>query len=232
MPPILNADRYPCDIQPCTSFLMSLSENGETSLRESLCTSVSMITSWTDAPHQPSAVSDFRWFAVRCRHGMETLVDFKLRTMLIETLLPLAKESTRQPRRTSGSLASPLFAGYLFANFCAASSLRAVALSRGVLRVVSKNGAPVTVSEAIITSLRQRVGSDGFIELGESSTTRRDDLLIACDPIQIWLSVFQPQLSDQHRVRILIRILEEYRETSDHARNMRPISHQGSRDSE
>jgi hypothetical protein len=130
VPPILNADRYPCDIQPCTSFLMSLSENGETSLRESLCTPVSMITSWTDAPHQPSAVSDFRWFAVRCRHGMETLVDFKLRTMLIETLLPLAKESTRQPRRTSGSLASPLFAGYLFANFCTASSLRAVALSR------------------------------------------------------------------------------------------------------
>ena len=90
--------------------------------------------------------------------------------------------------------------------------------------MVSKNGAPVPVSEAIITSLRQRVGSDGFIELCESSTTRRDDLLTACDPIQIWLSVFQPQLSDQHRVRILIRILQEYRETSDHARKMRPIS--------
>ena len=120
VPPICNADRCPCDIQPCTSFLMALSENGGTSLRESLCTSVSMITSWTDAPHQPFAmtlVSDFRWFAVRCRRGMESLVDFKLRTMLIETLLPLAKQSTQQPRRTSGSLASPLFAGYLFANF-------------------------------------------------------------------------------------------------------------------
>ena len=186
-----------------------------------------MITSRKDAPHQPFAmtvVSDFRWFAVRCRRGMETLVDFKLRTMLIETLLPLAKQSNRQPRRTSGSLAYPLFAGYLFANFCAASSLRAVALSRGVLRVVSKNGAPVPVDEAIITSLRQRVGSDGFIELCDSSTTRRDDLQTACDPIQIWLSVFQPQLSDERRVRILIRSLQEYRETSDHARNMRPIS--------
>jgi transcription antitermination factor NusG len=186
-----------------------------------------MITSRKDAPHQPFArtkVSDFRWFGVRCRRGMETLVDFKLRTMLIETLLPLAKQSTRQPRRTSGSLAYPLFTGYLFANFCAASSLRAVALSRGVLHVVSKNGAPVPVNEAIITSLRQRVGSDGFIELCESSITRRDDLQTACDPIQIWLSVFQPQLSDERRVKILIRILEDYRQASDHARNRWPIS--------
>jgi hypothetical protein len=80
------------------------------------------------------------------------------------------------------------------------------------------------VNEAIITSLRQRVGSDGFIELCESSITRRDDLQTACDPIQIWLSVFQPQLSDEGRVKILIRILEDYRQASDHARNRRPIS--------
>jgi hypothetical protein len=88
-----------------------------------------MITSLKEATNQPftmSAWSDFSWFAVRCRHGMESLVDLKLRTMLIETLLPLTKQSSRQTRRTSRSPASPFFAGFLFANFCAASSLRAV----------------------------------------------------------------------------------------------------------
>jgi transcriptional antiterminator RfaH len=176
-----------------------------------------MITSLKDAARQPVpmiVVSDFRWFAVRCRRGMETLVDFKLRTMLIETLLPLARQSHRQPRRTSGSPAHPLFSGYLFANFCAATSLKAVALSRGVLGVVSKNGTPVPVNEAIIRSLRHRVGANGFIDLCESSTTRPDDLQTASSSSPTWLSVFQPQLSDERRVQILIRILQESLEPS------------------
>jgi transcription antitermination factor NusG len=166
-----------------------------------------------------SVLSDFSWFAVRCRRGMETLVDLKLRTMLIETLLPLAKQSNRQPRRTSRSTAGPLFSGYLFANFCVARSLRAVALSRGVLRVVSSKGAPVPVDEAIIRSLRQRVGPDGLIELCESSITRCEDLQTASDPMQTWLSVFHPQLSDQRRVKVLIRILQGYSEKSDNVRS-------------
>lgn len=177
-----------------------------------------MITSLKEATNQPftiSALSDFSWFAVRCRHGMESLVDLKLRTMLIETLLPLTKQSSRQTRRTSRSPASPFFAGFLFANFCAASSLRAVALSRGVLCVISDHGTPVPVNEAIIASLRQRVGPDGFIELCESSTTRREDLHIASEPMQTWLSVFQPQLSNGRRVEILLRILQECRHTSE-----------------
>jgi transcription antitermination factor NusG len=223
--PVCNADRCPCDLSLARLSKLSQKWRNFTPRISLYLSEYDHEPEGRSSPaHAMTAVSDFRWFAVRCRRGMETLVDFKLRTMLIETLLPLAKQSNRQPRRTSGSLAYPLFAGYLFANFCAASSLRAVALSRGVLRVVSKNGAPVPVNEAIITSLRQHVGSDGFIGLCDSSTTRRDDLQTACDPIQIWLSVFQQQLSDERRVRILIRSLQEYTETSDHARNMRPIS--------
>jgi transcription antitermination factor NusG len=135
-------------------------------------------------------------------------VDFKLRTMLIETLFPLAKQSDGQPRCTSRDLSRPLFAGYLFANFRAAASLRAVAVSRGVLRVVSKNGAPLPVNESITTSLRQRVGPDGLIDLCESSTIPRNDLQAVPDPMEAWLSVFQPQLSDERRVEILVQILK------------------------
>jgi hypothetical protein len=190
-------------------------QNGETFLRKSLCTSVDMIRSLKESTQQPfpkTLVSDFHWFAVRCRRGMETLVDLKLRTMLIETLLPLAKPSSRQPRRIWPHFPRPFFAGYLFANFCAATSLNAVALTRGVLRVVSKKGAPVPLHETIITSLRQRVGPDGFIELAESSTTHRKGLQPASDPTATWASVFEPQLSDECRVQLLIRILEESRE--------------------
>ncbi len=167
-----------------------------------------------------SILSDFRWFAVRCRSGMETPVDFKLRTMLIETLLPLAKHSIAYPQHTSRILVRPLFTGYLFANFCAANSLRIVVLSRGVLRVVCKKGEPVPVNDAIITSLREHMGPEGFIELCENATVPRDDMQVASDPLQSWRAVFQRQLSDQRRVEILIQTLRELPETSGEAWEM------------
>ena len=91
-------------------------------------------------------------------------------------------------------------------------------MSRGVLRVVSKNGAPVPVNEAIITNLRQRLGSNGFIELCESSTSRRDDLSPSSD--LAWPNVFRRQLSDERHVQVLILALQESSEASDYAASM------------
>jgi transcription antitermination factor NusG len=165
-----------------------------------------------------SVLSDFRWFAVHCRPGMENLVDFRLRAMLIETLLPLTRESTACPERSSGGPVHPLFHGYLFANFCIANSLRTVALSRGVLRVVSKKGRPVPVQEAIIASLRERLDSEGFVQLCEGRAPRRKSMRIASGPLRNWPAVFERHLSDQRRVRILIQTLQKLPEISEEPR--------------
>ena len=151
-------------------------------------------------------MSDFRWFAVHCHPGMEIVVDFTLRTMLIETLLPMAKQPVAHSRRPERLLVRPLFAGYLFANFCLANSLRTVALSRGVLHVVSANGKPVPVSEEIIASLRGRVGPDGFVEL---CGPRLDRPQVAPGPLQYWSTVFERRLSDERRIEVLIQTLQE-----------------------
>ena len=50
-----------------------------------------------------------------------------------------------------------------------------MALSRGVLHVVSTKGKPVPVNDAIIASLRERVGPGGFVELCDE---RRIEILI------------------------------------------------------
>ena len=150
-----------------------------------------------------AVLSDFRWFAVHCHPGMESVVDFTLRTMLIETLLPMAKRAVRHSRHT----ARPLFTGYLFANFCVANSLRTVALSRGVLHVVSTKGKPVPVSDEIIASLRERVGPDGFVELCDCP--RLDRPQVAPRLVQYWATVFERRLSDERRIEILIQTLQE-----------------------
>jgi transcription antitermination factor NusG len=154
-----------------------------------------------------AVLSDFRWFAVHCHPGMETVVDFTLRTMLIETLLPMAKQAVRHSRHTARLLVRPLFAGYLFANFCVANSLRTVALSRGVLHVVSAKGKPVPVSDAIIASLRERVGPDGLVEL--CGCPRLDRPQVAPGPLQYWPTIFEERLSDERRIEILLQTLQE-----------------------
>ena len=208
---VLHWKSLPGRVDPTVTFVMPSQKERNFPPRMSLY-SVSMITSGQCAAHASfatSELSDFHWFAVHCRRGMESVVDFKLRAMLIETLFPLAKQSNAQPRCISQSVGRPLFAGYLFANFRAATSLRAVALSRGVLGVFSTNGAPVPVNEMIIVTLRQRLGPDGFIELCQSSTTLRNEPEEVFDPVESWLSVFEGQLSDQRRAEILVRILQQ-----------------------
>ena len=82
-----------------------------------------------------------------------------------------------------------------------------VALSRGVLHVVSTKGKPVPVSDAIIASLRERVGPDGFVELCDCP--RLDRPQVAPGLLQDWPTVFERRLSDERRIEILIQTLQE-----------------------
>ena len=164
------------------------------------------LVEYTSYPRCP-VLSDFRWLAVHCHPGSETVVDFTLRTMLIETLLPMAKPAVEHSRHTARLLGRPLFAGYLFANFSVANSLRPVALSRGVLHVISTKGNPVPVGDAIIASLRERVGPDDFVELCDCPHLDRPQL--APGVLQDWSIVFERRLSDERRIEILIQTLQE-----------------------
>ena len=104
-----------------------------------------------------------------------------------------------------------LFPGYLFARFCAADSLRAVTYSRGVVRVVGAGDRPSPVEDAIIESIRARIGADGCVELIERGLGGNDRVRITSGPLAGWSGVFERELSDSQRVVILIETLQQGR---------------------
>ena len=120
-----------------------------------------------------TTLTDMQWFAIQAHPTAEAVAEFSLRSMSFETLLPLVRRPLRHAARTARLVVRALFPGYLFARFCAADSLRAVTYSRGVVRVVGTGDRPIPVEEAIIASIRARIGADGCVELIERGAQHR-----------------------------------------------------------
>jgi len=156
-------------------------------------------------------LTDMQWFAIQAHSTAEAAAEFSLRSLAIETLLPLVRRPVRHATRAARLVARALFPGYLFARFCAADSLRAVTYSRGVVRVVGAGDRPIAVEDSIIESIRARMGVDGCVELIEHGPAINDRVRITSGPLAGWSGVFERELSDSQRVVILIETLEQGR---------------------
>ncbi|HEY5705747.1 MAG TPA: transcription termination/antitermination NusG family protein [Terrimicrobiaceae bacterium] len=155
--------------------------------------------------------TDMQWLAIQAHPTAEAVAEFNLSLLSIETLLPVVHRAIRHATRRPRLIARALFPGYLFARFCAADSLRAVTYSRGVVRVVGAGDRPIPVQDAIIASIRARIGADGFVELAEHRLVAGDEVRIASGPLAGWSGVFERELGDTQRVEILIQALEQSR---------------------
>ena len=151
------------------------------------------------------------WFAIQARVGAEAAVDAHLRSLPIETLLPLTRRPVRHATRTPRLVMRPLFPGYLFARFCAAISLRAVNYSRGVVRVIGGGERPWPMEDSIIADIRDRIGSDGCVEISKRPFRAGDSVRVTAGPLSGWTGVFDSELSDTQRVVILIETLQQGR---------------------
>ena len=154
---------------------------------------------------------EIQWFAIQARPGAEAAAESHLRALPIETLLPLARRRVHHATRTPRMVLRPLFPGYFFARFCAAASLRAASYSRGVLRVVGGGGRPWPVDDAIVADILERIGLEGYVEIGERPFRVGDSVRITTGPLSGWAGVFDSQLSDMQRVVILIETLQQGR---------------------
>src|SRR5688500_12917053 len=131
--------------------------------------------------------NDIHWFAIQTRPNAEAAVESQLHSLPIETLLPLARRPIRHATRAARMVLRPLFPGYLFARFCAERSLRAVAYSRGVLRVLG--GAPDRpwpMDDAIVAAIRQRLNPEGWMEFSERPLGAGDPVRITSGPLAGW----------------------------------------------
>jgi transcription antitermination factor NusG len=152
-----------------------------------------------------------QWYAIQARPGAEAVAESNLRAMPIETLLPLARRRVHHATRTPRVVVRPLFSGYLFGRFCVATLLRGVSYTRGVIRVVGGRGRPWPVDEAIIADIREHIGSDGCVELGNRVFNAGDSVRIVAGPLSGWDGIFDCELNDTQRVVILIETLQHGR---------------------
>jgi transcriptional antiterminator RfaH len=161
---------------------------------------------------RPMTTSDeIQWFAIQARAGVEAAAESNLRALSIETLLPLVRRRVHHATRTPRMVLRPLFPGYFFARFCAAVLLRAVKYSRGVLCVVGGGGQPWPLDDSIIADIRERIGAEGWIELGERRFQAGDRISITAGPLAGWSGIFDSELSDAERVVIFIETLRQGR---------------------
>ncbi len=117
------------------------------------------VTNHAVAEHDPvPAPADAQWFAVWTRSRHEQVVRGQLDTKAIESFLPTVPRWSRWKDRKK-RIEWPLFPGYCFARFDAATRLDVLKCT-GVVSIVSVDGEPAPIPEIEIAGIRQLVESD------------------------------------------------------------------------
>jgi len=97
-------------------------------------------------------VQDARWYVVQSHPRKETIVRGRVEDLGADVFLPTVAE--RRPGHRRASI-GPLFPGYLFARFEFGAEYPRVRWTPGLVRVVMSGGTPLTVSEAMLSSVRE-----------------------------------------------------------------------------
>ena len=99
-----------------------------------------------------------RWYAVWTRSRHEAVVHQQLEGKQIEAFLPTVAKWSRWKDRKK-KIAWPLFPGYCFARFDQQARLD-VLMCKGVVNIVSSEGAPAPIPDDEIEGIRQLVETD------------------------------------------------------------------------
>jgi len=150
------------------------------------------------------------WFAVQTKPHQERLAAAHVWRLDVEIFLPRVKqdESICGALRT---VCKALFPGYFFARFYPLLSFDAVRYAPGVLRVVGDSRFPIPVAPEIITGIRDRVQSDGFVRLDQRPFTSGDRVTIGRGPLAGWLGRVECEWDDGRRVMVLLETIQQAR---------------------
>jgi transcriptional antiterminator RfaH len=147
--------------------------------------------------------SETNWFAVQTKPQREALAWASVKDDRIQRFLPRCKA-----RYATGSTTiKPLFPGYFFARFCPALDLDQVRYARGVLRVVSASGVPLPVDDETIQEIRDRLDSDGCVQLIPSAYQAGTPVRIEEGPLRGLIGRVERECDDGRRVAILLDAL-------------------------
>ena len=145
-----------------------------------------------------------RWYVVQTKPREEERANHNLKAWRVETFAPKIK-SRRVNEFTNQStfITKPLFPGYIFARFDAATSLHDINATRGIQRVVRFGEVPVPVDDEIIEMIRLRTPQDGFIRVGEEIIPG-EEVTIRGGPLSGLVGVLEREMKDSERVMLLL----------------------------
>ncbi len=142
------------------------------------------------------------WFVAHTKPRQEERAESNLRTLGIETFLPMTRELGR--RRSRRSRVAPFFPSYLFVKCDVTAMLHKITYTRGVHRMLGTVEGPQPIDPQIIDSIRERVGDDGLVRV-ETSFKAGDVVRVTAGPLEDFSGVFQAYRKPSERAEILLR---------------------------
>ena len=145
------------------------------------------------------------WYAVNTKPHQESQARLNLEALGVETFCPQFRRS-KMLRRRMRTVVGPLFPGYLFVKCTLETCCRSVRYARGVRRIVAFGPTPEPVAVEIIEAIGARL-VDGELAVPAASFASGQSVRIQDGPLQGLEAIFERELSDQHRVVLLLRTL-------------------------
>jgi len=146
-----------------------------------------------------------KWYVIQTKPGDEHRVETHLLNQEIEIFLPLLET----PQYCNGKMVQrikPLFPNYLFARLDLKLHYYKVKWTRGVSKILGAGDGPISISEKVVQTIREKVGKDNLVKL-EGEWKEGDIVQITSGPFKELMGIFQKKMSDNGRVRILLSLI-------------------------
>jgi transcriptional antiterminator RfaH len=148
---------------------------------------------------------DIRWYVVHTHPKQEDRADSNLRVLGVRTFNPKMRGCRyNHYTNTLTHLVKPLFPRYIFAQFEISDLYHKVRFTRGIHSLVSFGSSPIPIDEAIVAMIQSRMEEDGCVAMHEHFNPG-DKVVIKDGPLRNLAGIFERELNDADRVRILLQ---------------------------
>ena len=144
------------------------------------------------------------WFIISSKPKQEFDAERNLRTLDIPVYLPVYNKKVKK-NRIKVDRVTPLFSGYLFAQFDIHDSYQKVRYTRGVKTILGRNEYLWSIADEKIQDIKSRE-DNGLVRLRkrEDHFRKGDRILIDEGDFEGWEGIFQEELPDRERAIIML----------------------------
>ncbi|MCP5050749.1 MAG: hypothetical protein GY940_26535 [bacterium] len=144
------------------------------------------------------------WFIISTKPKQEFLAEQSLKSLGADVYLPLYSKKIKKNKEKI-EVISPLFSGYLFAQFSVVELFHKVRYTRGVKSVLGNNECLWTITSQKIDDIRCRE-DNGIVTLKprEDNFKCGDKIMIDEGDFDGWEGVFYEELPDNERAIIML----------------------------